>query len=168
MGKIDSNRSFYIKGHHYKLDEILGDPDKAANYQDGYFYIFYLSPSHYHRIHYPIDGRLLTRYALGGKSYPVNQLGMRFGDQPFATNFRIISELNTDFGSMAMIKVGALNINSITLSHASDHFKKGEELGFFSFGSTVIILLEKSNAFQNMSNADMEVTMGQTIGKWTL
>lgn len=166
MGKIGGGRSFYIKGHHYKLDEMLGDPDKAANYQDGYFYIFYLSPSHYHRIHYPVDGKLLSRYALGGKSYPVNQFGMRFGDRPFATNYRIISELDTDFGKMAMIKIGALNINSIALYHAADHFKKGEELGFFSFGSTVIILLEKNSAFQNISNIDMEVTMGQTIGKW--
>ncbi|MDY0407011.1 phosphatidylserine decarboxylase [Virgibacillus sp. 179-BFC.A HS] len=165
-GPLKENRTFHIKNHTYTLDAILGSSEKARFYQNGYFYIFYLSPSHYHHIHYPIDGTVISRYALGGKSYPVNSLGLRFGDQPFATNYRIISELETGFGKMAMVKVGALNINSINLLHAASQFKKGEELGYFSFGSTVMLFLEKNDAFDSLCKPGTEIMTGQPVGKW--
>lgn len=167
-GNVAKDRTFQIKGHTYKLDEIFGSESKAEVYNGGFFYIFYLSPAHYHHFHYPIDGSLLSRYALGEKSYPVNNLGLRYGDRPFATNYRIVSELSTDYGRLAMVKVGALNINSIVLANSQNHFKKGEELGYFTFGSTVIVFLERNDDFQPLSNIDSQVLVGQAIGKWMI
>jgi phosphatidylserine decarboxylase len=167
-GYIHENRTFRIKGHTYMLDEILGSDKKAAFYNGGFFYVFYLSPAHYHHFHYPIDGSLVSRYALGEKSYPVNDLGLRFGDRPFATNYRIISELSTTYGKVAMVKVGALNINSIVLANSNEEFTKGEELGYFTFGSTVILFVEKNNAFQPLCHIDNPVFAGQAVGKWII
>ncbi|MDY0410324.1 phosphatidylserine decarboxylase [Paracerasibacillus soli] len=145
MGPIMKNQTFFIKDRLYQLDHVLGSKERAKKYEDGFFYILYLSPRHYHRFHYPISGTLHSRYALGEKSFPVNSLGMRWGDALFATNYRLISELQTEFGNIAMVKVGALNINSIQLIHSEDKFTKGEELGYFSFGSTVILFIEKNS-----------------------
>lgn len=166
MGEISENQNFYIKDQLYHLQEILGDTNKANTYQGGYFFILYLSPRHYHRMHYPIKGNLVSRFALGEKSFPVNDLGMKWGDQPFSTNYRIISELETSYGQMAMIKVGALNINSIQLTNSADTFEKGDEVGYFSFGSTVILLLEKHQLFTPKITLHDEVVVGQPIGEW--
>lgn len=166
MGKISAEQTFYIKDQLYELDQILGDPKKATLYENGYFYVLYLSPKHYHRIHYPINGKLVSRYALGEKSFPVNDLGIRYGNNIFATNYRIMSELATEFGKINFIKVGALNINSIDLINTSSSFQKGDELGYFSFGSTVILLLENNPHFTSTIKLNSEVEVGQAIGKW--
>lgn len=166
MGKISAEQTFYIKDRLYRLDDILGDAKRAADYQSGYYYVFYLSPRHYHRIHYPIKGTLISRYALGEKSFPVNDLGIRYGDHLFSTNYRIMSEIATNFGKLNFIKVGALNINSIDLINTATDFEKGDELGYFSFGSTVILLLEHHPQFIPTIELNAEVEVGQTIGKW--
>ncbi|MEN1967144.1 phosphatidylserine decarboxylase [Lentibacillus sp. N15] len=167
MGKITGkDQRFTIKNQHYTVSDVLGGKNEESTYQNGYFYILYLSPRHYHRIHYPINGQLLHRYALGGTSFPVNNLGLRWGKAPFSTNYRIISELSTAFGRMAMIKIGALNINSIHLLHAQDTFNKADEVGYFSFGSTVVLFIEQNSHFQPAVIPGTEVAMGQTIGEW--
>jgi phosphatidylserine decarboxylase len=166
VGKISADQTFLIKNHQYHLDEIMGTEKKAATYKDGYYYIFYLSPSHYHHFHYPIDGEIVSRYALGGVSYPVNNLGLRLGQSPFSTNHRLISEVSTAFGNVAIVKVGALNVNSIQLYSASKECIKGHDFGHFSFGSTVILFIEKHPHFTPTVSLDTEVKMGQTVGKW--
>lgn len=166
MGTIESDQTFYIKSQLYHLNDILGDKKRAKTYENGYFFILYLSPKHYHRMHYPIDGALLSRYALGEKSFPVNNLGMRWGNKPFSTNYRIISEVTTTYGQVAIVKVGALNINSIGLTNTDTTFKKGDEIGYFSFGSTVILLLENNPAFKPCVNKGLDLQVGQSIGAW--
>ncbi|WP_432358239.1 archaetidylserine decarboxylase [Sporosarcina sp. UB5] len=165
-GIIDMNQTIMIKNHFYSINEILGDEKIAIPYKEGFFYIFYLSPSHYHHFHYPYDGELVSRYALGTTSFPVNDLGLRLGNKPFATNYRIISELSTAHGRMAIIKVGALNVNSIQISNSSTACTKGEEFGFFSFGSTVILFLEHNESFRPTIPVNSEVKMGQSVGEW--
>ncbi len=167
FGKISKDQTFLIKNHLYDLNSVIGNPTIANLYLDGYYFILYLSPSHYHRIHAPINGKLVTQYTLGGKSYPVNNTGLKWGNQPFSTNFRSISNYETDHGKVAVVKVGALNINSIvTHQHVGDQCLKGQELGYFSFGSTVILFVEKSPTFKTLVRDQTEVKMGEPIGTW--
>ncbi|MFJ7934476.1 phosphatidylserine decarboxylase [Sporosarcina sp. NPDC096371] len=166
VGKIGDNQTFLIKNYRYQLDEIMGIAKKAAPYKEGFYYIFYLSPSHYHHFHYPIDGEIVSRYALGGVSYPVNNLGLRLGQSPFSTNHRLISEMSTPFGNVAVVKVGALNVNSIQLYSSSKDCVKGDDFGYFSFGSTVILFIENHPNFTPTVGLDTEVKMGQSIGEW--
>lgn len=167
VGKIEDDQTFLIKNHQYNLLEILGDEKTAKSYHRGYYYIVYLSPSHYHRIHAPKSGILITRYTLGGKSYPVNDTGLKWGNQPFSTNYRSVSEYQTNHGKVAVVKVGALNINSIEVHQTvGDACEKGDEIGYFSFGSTVILFIEPSSPFAPLVANLSDVKMGQPIGKW--
>lgn len=167
VGEIANDQSFLIKGHQYKINEIMGTSEKAAAYRDGTYYIFYLSPSHYHHFHYPVTGDLISRYALGGVSYPVNSLGLHLGQSPFSTNHRLISEVMTDFGKVAIIKVGALNVNSIQLHNSSKECIKGNDFGYFSFGSTVILFIENNPDFTPTIELNSEIQVGQPVGKWS-
>ncbi|WP_368653309.1 phosphatidylserine decarboxylase [Ornithinibacillus sp. 4-3] len=166
MGIVRQNNRFSVKDQQYTLEQIFGSTERAKTYESGYYFILYLSPRDYHRFHYPIDGKVGVRYALGEKSYPVNQMGLQYGDTPFATNYRIISELETAYGKVAMIKVGALNVNSIQLSHSDEHFSKGEELGYFSFGSTVILFIEKNNNFSPLVQEKEKLQLGKPLAVW--
>lgn len=166
MGEVSIDKSFFIKNQQYYIEQIFGDEIKAAPYKNGYYFVLYLSPSHYHRIHYPITGQLASRYALGTKSFPVNNFGIRFGDKPFSTNYRLISELTTAFGKVALVKVGALNINSIQVVNSSPSCVKGEELGYFSFGSTVLLFIENREMFKPTMQVNTEIKMGQPLGVW--
>ncbi|QTD41480.1 archaetidylserine decarboxylase [Sporosarcina sp. Te-1] len=166
-GKIEKEQTFSIKDHLYSIKQILGDEKVAKRYENGFYYIFYLSPSHYHHFHYPIDGTLVSRYALGTVSYPVNDLGLRLGDRPFATNYRLISELETSFGQVAIVKVGALNVNSIHVHNNAKQCMKGEDFGYFSFGSTVILFIEPHESFQMLQKPATDIMMGEAIGIWT-
>lgn len=166
VGKVDEHYSFTIKEQSYSLTKIFGDDKKAATYKNGSFFILYLSPSHYHHFHYPISGTVISRYALGSISYPVNNLGLRFGKSPFSTNHRLISELQTEFGKVAIVKVGALNVNSIHLRSSTKECIKGAEFGHFSFGSTVILFIEDNYLFTPTVTKNSEVKVGQPIGEW--
>src|SRR5699024_6737785 len=65
VGTIQEGQTFYVKNQLYHVNQLLGDTKKATTYTDGYYYIFYLSPKDYHHMHYPIDGKLTSRWALG-------------------------------------------------------------------------------------------------------
>ncbi|KGP92320.1 phosphatidylserine decarboxylase [Pontibacillus chungwhensis BH030062] len=133
-----------VKGLTYSIEDLLKDHDMSARYKDGLFVVLYLSPADYHRIHAPADAVVIKQYDLGGKSTPVNKLGLTLGRSPLSTNYRIVSELKQEDGTwLAIVKVGAMWINTIELTHPSSNVKKGEEVGYFSFGSTIVLLFEK-------------------------
>ncbi|KOS61010.1 phosphatidylserine decarboxylase [Lysinibacillus agricola] len=144
FGRIEWDMTFLVKGKPYALQDLLGNTERAAQYADGHFIVFYLSPADYHRIHSPIDGRVLRQYTLGQKSYPVNQLGLTYGRKPISHNYRSVTELKVVKNQqVAFIKVGATFVNSIVLTNTTTQWRKGEEIGYFSFGSTVVMLFEK-------------------------
>ena len=105
--------------------------------------ILYLSPTHYHRIHSPATGEIVDQWAKGKKSYPVNKWGLRYGKHPLSKNYRRITEIKLESGHMAVVKVGAMFVNSIEIVHEAEQITKGEELAYFTFGSTVVLLFEK-------------------------
>ena len=163
-GKLTNGNTFPVKGQIYHLTDLLGKKN-VASYENGHYFIFYLSPGHYHRIHSPIEGTIVEQWALGKVSFPVNKLGLKYGDRPFATNYRLISEMDTLYGKVTIVKVGALNVNSIHLTHATEYVKKGQEIGYFSFGSTVILLINESNfRVADAIFEGMEIQYGQKIG----
>lgn len=144
FGRIEWDMTFLVKGKPYALQDLLGNKERAAQYADGHFIVFYLSPADYHRIHSPIDGLVLRQYTLGQKSYPVNQYGLSYGKKPISHNYRQVTELKVaNDQQVAFIKVGATFVNSIVLTNTTTQWRKGEEVGYFSFGSTVVMLFEK-------------------------
>ncbi|PIC63576.1 phosphatidylserine decarboxylase [Sporosarcina sp. P13] len=165
-GLVNEQQEFVVKDKTYSLPALLGDPSKAAPYQNGYYYLFYLSPKHYHHFHYPVSGKLISRYALGTTSYPVNELGVRLKDDLFSSNYRIISEIQSTFGKVSVVKVGALNVNSIRIENSFRECIKGQDFGHFAFGSTVILFIENKSELTPTIDAFKEVQVGDRIGVW--
>ncbi|GGG27039.1 phosphatidylserine decarboxylase proenzyme [Lysinibacillus alkalisoli] len=144
FGDITPNQTFIVKGKPYQLVDLLGQQKRADDYQDGQYIVFYLSPADYHRMHSPVDAKVMRQYVLGNGSYPVNQVGLTYGKKPLSHNYRMITQLKNDNITCEFIKVGATFVNSIVLTNTTDTWHKGEEVGYFSFGSTVIMLFKKA------------------------
>lgn len=145
-GSIVDDMTFLVKNKPYSLANLLGGIEPAKRYANGQYIVFYLSPADYHRIHSPIDGHVTKQYILGQKSYPVNAWGLSYGKKPISHNYRMISEIEyAQNRCTAFIKVGAMFVNSIQLTNTTEHWTKGEEVGYFSFGSTVVMLFERDS-----------------------
>lgn len=164
LGDIEHGLLFQAKGHYYHLYHLLGG-DKAAakRYDEGRFITVYLSPKDYHRLHMPIAGKLLSTTYVPGDLFSVNQTTAENVDGLFARNERLICHFDTEAGPMAMILVGAMIVAGIetvwggqiapppktpqTLNYAElpapVELAKGEEMGRFKLGSTVILLFGK-------------------------
>ncbi len=107
IGKVETHHSIIVKGKTYSLEEMLGGVDKVQKYEGGTYMIFYLSPSDYHRIHSPVTGKITEQWTMGTKSYPVNSIGLKYGKSPLAKNYRMITEMESLGGTVAVVKVGS-------------------------------------------------------------
>ncbi len=186
-GKISGTDIFQAKGHTFSLRNLLaGDKEIENIFDNGHFATLYLSPKDYHRIHMPIDGQLKKMIYVPGRLFAVDKPAVSNINQLFARNERVISLFETAIGHMAVIKVGALFVASIDTVWAGqisptkqrqirsfqynqpDHdikLKKGQELGRFNMGSTVILLFQSGRIeWDKTMAADRPITMGQLIG----
>lgn len=165
IGTISETSEMTVKGKIYSVEEMLGDNESLNKYVNGTFMIFYLSPTHYHRIHSPVSGIVQKQWTLGRKSYPVNKLGLKYGVRTLAKNYRMITEVKTDNGHVAVIKVGAMFVNSIEATHEGMELEKGKEMAYFSFGSTVVLLFEKGIFEMDRSiKTPHHIKVGEKIG----
>ncbi|MCE7794161.1 phosphatidylserine decarboxylase [Salipaludibacillus sp. CUR1] len=168
-GTVTEDMSFPVKGKKHSLKTMLGLEEAVNRYAGGEYCVFYLSPKDYHRIHAPYYGTVLRRWALGKYSEPVNALGFHFGKEPLATNYRLVTEMKHDGGRMAIVKVGALNVNSIHPVHVDKAVvEKGREMAYFSFGSSVVLLFEPGTVAikEELKGKVTPVKQGETIGVW--
>jgi phosphatidylserine decarboxylase len=166
IGVITPSHIITVKGKDYSIKEMLGSDQKVEKYSGGQYIILYLSPSHYHRIHSPVTGRVVDQWTLGRKSYPVNKYGLKYGKHALSKNYRTITEVEHESGKyLSIVKVGAMFVNSIEVIHKGEHLVRGEEMAYFSFGSTVVLLFEK-NSFQPLSTIKVpaDVKVGDRIG----
>ncbi|PJZ70170.1 archaetidylserine decarboxylase, partial [Leptospira perolatii] len=183
-GDINDKVILQAKGVDYQLKELIGVEKFLPKFQNGKYITFYLSPQDYHRIHSPAYGKILGYYYEPGKLFPVNELAV-FGIRGlFPKNERLITFLQTEYGLVAVIKVGASNVGRIRVTYDSKivtntlirtskaveykdvsiMIEKGSELGRFEMGSTVILVLERDTFdFENLP-LNEKVTYGTTIG----
>jgi phosphatidylserine decarboxylase len=165
IGEIHSNAIIEVKGKQYSIAEMLGTDEKAQPYLEGTYMVLYLSPSHYHRIHAPVTGKILDQWVLGSKSYPVNKMGLKYGRRTLSKNYRSITEIEVMGQSIAMVKVGAMFVNSIELTHQGEFLTKGDEMAYFTFGSTVILLLPKGHiSIDSNIQTPYHVKVGEKLG----
>ncbi|MDH5445186.1 MAG: archaetidylserine decarboxylase [Gammaproteobacteria bacterium] len=187
MGLIKKDQVFQAKGHSYSLSTLLGGDDKwTKSFTNGEFATLYLSPKDYHRIHMPCDAKLKEMRHVPGRLFSVNPATVRSVPGLFARNERVVCLFNTPVGPMAMILVGAIFVASIETvwsgvitpptqkeiqtSIFGDGFQKvtllkGQEMGRFNMGSTVILLFGKDKMkWLEGLKAESDVKMGQEIG----
>ena len=179
-GKINKSEIVQAKGKKYSVSALLDDKSIDTAYFNS-FTTIYLSPKDYHRIHMPCDGDLVSMKYIPGDLFSVNQRTVNGIDQVFARNERLVCFFNTEFGEMAFILVGAIFVGSMQTSWEGQitppysklvkqynykdqkiQLEKGDELGRFNMGSTVIILMP--NDFPNLSLKEGQaLKMGQSI-----
>lgn len=166
LGPIKEGRLFQAKGHYFDTCELLGgDKSLADEFMGGDFATLYLSPSDYHRVHMPCDGVLRQMIYVPGDLFSVNPLTAENVPNLFARNERVVCIFDTEFGPLAQILVGATIVGSIETTWAGTvtppagpevrrwdypatgteaiSLKKGDEMGRFKLGSTVINLFPK-------------------------
>ena len=164
LGDIEDGRIFQAKGQDYSCVELLGgDPARAEQFAGGSFATIYLSPRDYHRVHMPVAGKLTATTYIPGDLFSVNGVTAENVERLFARNERLVCYFDTEFGPMAMILVGAMVVAGIetvwsgqvapvpstpsTLDYQqlpeAVTLEKGEEMGRFKLGSTVILLFPK-------------------------
>ena len=188
IGTIADGRIFQAKGREYTLTELLGGESRwSESFEDGEFATIYLSPRDYHRIHMPLSGRLLEMSHIPGRLFSVSPATTRTIPRLFSRNERIVNIFQTDAGPVALIMVGAIFVASMDtvwagtvapLSRrisrwrygeeavASVELGRGEEMGRFNMGSTVILLFPKERiAWDPALRSGSEVQMGEEIGR---
>jgi phosphatidylserine decarboxylase len=186
-GHIEAGAIIQAKGQYYSTLELLaGNRESAERYQDGSFACIYLAPYNYHRIHMPIAGKVLSTVYVPGDLFSVNAATARTVPRLFARNERVICEFETTFGRMALILVGALFVGSMETVHCGEInppprarkqpvvierggdrvYAKGEELGRFNMGSTVVLLFERNRIeWASGFEAEVRVKLGQAIAR---
>ncbi|GGO06207.1 archaetidylserine decarboxylase [Saccharibacillus kuerlensis] len=142
-GEITDDHRFEVKGKSYTFEELTSMKAADTNFGGGRFIILYLSPTQYHRFHSPLAGEGRLAAELGQRSLPVNKAGWKYGGRLLSFNHRVVFEIRRQSEAMLMIAVGALNVNSVVFSNPRPSWNKREEVGYFSFGSTVVCLFEK-------------------------
>ena len=184
-GEIEADQILQAKGHQYSVGALLGgDSELAAEYADGSFATIYLSPRDYHRIHMPCDGRLLRMIHVPGELFSVNPATARSIPGLFARNERVICVFETETGPFVLVLVGATIVGSMaTVWHGvvnterpatvrrwdytdqEIRLTKGEEMGRFQLGSTVVMLFRPNYImFDRKWKADLKVRMGEPMG----
>ncbi|MCJ8320138.1 MAG: archaetidylserine decarboxylase [Colwellia sp.] len=161
QGAIKDGQLIQAKGFDYSLTTLLGgDEQTAAPFQAGSFSCIYLAPKDYHRIHMPMAGTLREMIYIPGDLFSVNPLTANNVPNLFARNERVVTVFDTDHGPMAMVLVGATIVASIETVWAGTitppagkdifrwkypasgidaiHLAKGDEMGRFKLGSTVV------------------------------
>ncbi|EHR72325.1 phosphatidylserine decarboxylase precursor [Burkholderiales bacterium JOSHI_001] len=163
FGPVANGQVFQAKGHHYSATALLGgDAGDAAGFADGLFATLYLSPRDYHRIHMPCAGRLRKMIHVPGDLFSVNPTTARGVPGLFARNERVVCLFDGAFGPFALVLVGATIVGSMATAwhgvvnpprpgtvrqwrydDAPLHLQRGDEMGRFLLGSTVVMLFPR-------------------------
>jgi phosphatidylserine decarboxylase len=170
-----------VKGVQYKLSDLLGGDCLSDRFQHGQLWNFYLSPQDAHHIHAPVDGRIVKTVHLPGALWPVNDWALRSIPGLFAVNERVVTFIESELGLIAVVMVGATNVGRIKLSyldvetnkapwrrsipqtfeHSSPiEVKRGDKLGTFKMGSSVILVTERRLVPGNLYEGGIKVRYG--------
>lgn len=186
FGAVDDHQIFQAKGHTFTTAELVGgDQALAAHFQHGSFANLYLSPKDYHRLHMPCDGRLTRMIYVPGKLFSVNPTTARGVPGLFARNERVVCVFDSpEHGPFVLVLVGATIVGSMatvwhgvvnptrtgavaewTYDDQNIVLKKGEEMGRFLLGSTIVMLFQADTIrFNPAWQPEGSVRLGELMG----
>lgn len=185
-GSIQQRQIFQAKGHFYTTTELLGgDTSMSALFENGRFATIYLAPKNYHRVHMPTRGLLKKMIHVPGRLFSVAPWTVGTIPGLFTGNERVACLFATEAGPIAMVLVGAINVAAIETvwsglvtppkgkkiidfdyGHTRKIYARGDEMGRFNMGSTVILLAAKNVEWLEKIRAGQAVKMGEIIAKF--
>lgn len=138
----------YAKGQHFQLNELLGDSNLAKHFEKGSMLISRLCPVDYHRFHFPCEGDVKSTHLIDGALSSVSPFALRKNLSIFWQNKRYLTVLeNREFGTFIQLMIGATCVGSVHwTSKVGQHYQKGDEQGYFSFGGSCVITLFPPNS----------------------
>ncbi len=187
-GRIRAGTLVQAKGLDYTTAALLRSRPYAECFEGGSYLVIYLAPGDYHRFHWPVDGTLNSVWHLPGDLWPVNPSAVRTVRHLFAVNERVVLDL-TASNSMrvAMVPVGALNVGSIHIdgvvlrtntgapawprvvfpryANQQRHGRRGDLMGWFGFGSSIVLLTESANDNIEQLTPGAVLRMGTAFGE---
>ena len=185
VGPVTSGQIVQAKGQEYSVLALLGGDDAlTSEFVGGQFATIYLSPKDYHRIHMPATGILRKMRYIPGKLFSVSPRTARAVPDLFARNERVAVTFDTDFGPIVMVLVGAIFVGSMETIWAGQitpnygkviqqwtydgeqaiTIEKGQEMGRFNMGSTVVMLVGKDVAlFNEQVEAEATIQLGNAM-----
>ena len=183
-GEIEQGKIFQAKGHDYSATDLLGGNEADARlFHQGQFATIYLAPYNYHRLHMPINAQLDKMIHVPGRLFSVAPWTVKAIPRIFARNERLVCLFSSHAGPIAMILVGAINVAAIETvwhglvtpprgrkvteydySHTRKHYQKGDEMGRFNMGSTIILLMGEHIQWLPQVSTGNTVKVGELIG----
>lgn len=188
FGRVEDGKLPQIKGLEYTVEELLADAEAARTFRNAHYCTLYLSPSDYHRVHMPASGRLRTMIYAPGRLFSVARYARMVIPRLFARNERVAALFDGERGGFAVVMVGALNVGCIEIAwhgvvapaHASHQrtdyagtrerevsLQRGDEMGCFNTGSTVVLLFEADKFEWAPGVAEgSKIKVGEALGRF--
>ncbi|KAI5462682.1 phosphatidylserine decarboxylase-domain-containing protein [Mariannaea sp. PMI_226] len=145
FNSITQATKIWVKGREFNMKRLLGDayPEDVARYEGGALGIFRLAPQDYHRFHIPVDGIMGKPKTIEGEYYTVNPMAIRSALDVYGENVRVLVPIDSEHhGRVMVICVGAMMVGSTVITrNEGDRVQRAEELGYFKFGGSTILLL---------------------------
>ena len=140
---ISGATDVWIKGDNFNLSSLLNSEELAWHYEGGSLVIARLAPQDYHRFHSPVKGTIGKMVEVPGFYHTVNPIAVNHPIDIFTTNRRVYTCIHSpQFGMVCYIAIGATMVGSIVFTKdKGDKVKRGDELGYFAFGGSTILLL---------------------------
>ncbi|KAJ5626202.1 Phosphatidylserine decarboxylase-related protein [Penicillium lagena] len=156
--RLEEATSIWVKGREFSIERLLGNayPEDAARYKNGALGVFRLAPQDYHRFHVPVDGIMGEPRTIEGEYYTVNPMAIRSALDVYGENVRVLVPIDSVVhGRVMVVCVGAMMVGSTVITRrAGDKVARAEELGYFKFGgSTLLVLFE-----EGVVNFDSDLT----------
>ncbi len=176
-GSILQETLIQAKGIEYDLQRLLNGDPRGERFANGSYITLYLSPHDYHRVHFPVSGAVVGFEHIPGTLFPVGTFSRNTVPSLYARNERVVTYIETQHGLVAVVMVAAMGVGNMTLSYdtvplitdfgAKVPCTRGEELGVFHLGSTVVLLFEEGRLDPLETPRGTSLTMGSTLAHWS-
>jgi phosphatidylserine decarboxylase len=186
-GLVSAGKLLEAKGSLFTLQQLLADDALAARLVGGPYVVIYLSPRDYHRVHFPMNGKVVSWSHIPGKLFPVGSRSVKREPGLFAKNERFVTIVDGTAGRYAVVMVAAVGVGHITASYDPEvathdggfaknsvrhktfdlpiSVERGQELGIFNLGSTTIAIFEAGRVELGDLVSDAQIEMGTPVGR---
>lgn len=181
-GRVKDQELYQVKGMPYTLTELLGCPEAVERYRNGRFVTLRLTSAMYHRFHAPTDCTISQVHYLSGDTWNVNPIALKRVERLFCRNERVALRARSTAGAeFALVAVAAILVASIRLPFIKGHFhlgyrgsehircnhqfSKGDEIGWFEHGSTIVVLLPADTQLCPEITEGVAIRMGEALAE---